>query len=322
MAPPRSLTLKLLRALARKHLGGAAAKLTTKAQLLAALKRWLPAGKGAPARKAKPPAPSKVASKAPARRKPAAPKTKKARSPVAVPVPAPASDEPIIEGFFVARVVSEREARRHGLTEAQTPVAAEPPMSPGYDEGLGELPAGYGDDSIVLLPRDPHTLFVFWDFSERSRRAAAEGLDAPRAVLRVLEDERLVREADFALESNSFYVHGLPPGRTYRLEAHFVGRDGRSRQLGTSTSTVALPRLGPSDDVTVRFLRLPWGLRLIALRRSLEEGFARVRSGAGEPRVALWRRVPLPGSRGLGDEGQPLGLSSPGIGASERHVRG
>jgi hypothetical protein len=316
MAAPRSLTLKLLRALARKRLGTAAAKLTTKAQLLAALKRWLPAAKEAPAPKAK-----RVVT---APRKPVTPKRlPKTRKPRALkPTPALAIEEPIVEGFFVARVVSEREAQRHGLTEAQSPAQAPSPATQGYEEGLGDLPPGYGDDSLVLLPRDPHTLFVFWDFSEPTRRAAAQGLDDPRAVLRVWEGERLVRETDFALESNSFYVHGLPPGRPYRVEAHFVGRDGRSRQLGTSTLTVALPRLGPSDDVSVRFLRLPWGLRLSALRRHLEEGLAEMRAGAGEARVALWRRVPLPGSGGYRDEWQTLGLTSRSPGASERHPRG
>jgi diadenosine tetraphosphatase ApaH/serine/threonine PP2A family protein phosphatase len=31
------------------------------------------------------------------------------------------------------------------------------------DEGLGELPAGYGESRIVLMPRDPQWAYVYWD---------------------------------------------------------------------------------------------------------------------------------------------------------------
>ena len=58
--------------------------------------------------------------------------------------------EPVVEGFFVARVIGEGEARRHHLVDE----ASHPPASsaPEPDDGLGELPAGYADDSALLLP--------------------------------------------------------------------------------------------------------------------------------------------------------------------------
>ncbi len=31
------------------------------------------------------------------------------------------------------------------------------------DEGIGDLPAGYGESRIVLLPRDPQWAYTYWD---------------------------------------------------------------------------------------------------------------------------------------------------------------
>jgi hypothetical protein len=121
-------------------------------------------------------------------------------------------------------------------------------------------------------------------------------LDQPRAVLRVFEGEQQVREVDFALESRSFYVHGLPAGRRYRVEAHFMGRDGRSQRIGTATAAIELPSEGPSRDGSVRFLRIPWGVRVSQLEDALQRGLATIRSGAGEARVDPWSRAPLPSS--------------------------
>lgn len=216
--------------------------------------------------------------------------------------------EPLLEGFFVARMVGESELRRHHLTEDQAPRAVVSPAT-GTEENLGELPVDYGNDLVMALARDPHTLFVAWDFSPSARARAVEGLDSPRAVLRVYEGDKLVRVEEFAIESRSFYIHGLPPGRPYRVEAHLVGRDGRSRRIGYSSHPVTLPQTGLSQDTLVRFMRMPppppptvspppqpevMAPELVAPPAEAE--------AAGEEREYFtWRRVPLPGSADMAD---------------------
>jgi hypothetical protein len=213
--------------------------------------------------------------------------------------------EPLVEGFFVARMMGERELRRHHLTEEQAP---RPTFNGavGYEEDLGELPLDYGNDLALALARDPHTLFITWDFSAATRARAMEGLNEPRAVLRVFDGERLVRELEVALESRSFYIHGLPPGRPYRVEAHFVERSGRSRRIGSSTHPITLPRTGPSPDKSVRYMQLPpppivpvqgaVPAPVVATAVSREEQGGE----QGEERQYItWHRVPLPGSADL-----------------------
>lgn len=242
--------------------------------------------------------------------------------------PAPAHEEqhaaePLVEGFFVARVAGEQEAWRHHLTEAQRRRPREALGSPDYDERLGELPLDYLDDTALLLPRDPHTLFVLWDFSPAARARALDGLESPRAVLRIYDgNDALVRMIDVALESRSYYIHGLSPGRPYRVEAHFVGASGRSRRIGHSSNRVFLPPEGPSADTSVRFLRMP----VVTPRAASMEAVAATapsRTAPVEEREYItWRRVALPGSGGFQDiperRRERIEPGAPGEGAPAR----
>jgi hypothetical protein len=175
------------------------------------------------------------------------------------------------EGYFVARVRGEDAVREapHPMTETADDrwIALEEGVGPPhYDERLGDLPQGYGDDVLVALPRDPRTLFLYWDHARETLARGFEGLDHPRAQLWIFARagagwDRL-RTVDFALESRGYYVHELEPGRTYRAEIHAVDRAGRERLLGAPSNEVALPPVGPSPIVDDRFIRIPWDLPL------------------------------------------------------------
>ncbi|WP_309897270.1 DUF4912 domain-containing protein [Archangium sp.] len=246
--------------------------------------------------------------------------------PVAPPAPAHVEQhaaEPLVEGFFVARVAGEQEVWRHHLTESQGPRPREALGSPDYHENLGELPLDYENDTVLLLPRDPFTLFLLWDFSPAARERALDGLKSPRAVLRVYDDsDVLVRVIDVALESRSYYIHGLPPGHPYRVEVHFVGDDGRSRRIGHSSNRVFLPPMGPSSDTSVRFLRMP-PVPVKTASMAAVAATAPLRTADLEEREYItWRRVALPGSEGFVDlpssHRERLIPGAPGEGSSEQ----
>jgi|GEM_PF-339081 len=213
-------------------------------------------------------------------------------SPEATPT-APSVAEPMVEGFFVARIAGEEEASRHHLTG--TPGST--PPGAGHPDSLGGLPRDYGDDTLLLLPRDPHTLFVLWDFSAASRQRALAGLEFPSAVLRLFNDQgRLLRTIDISLESRGYYLHGLLADQPYRVEVHFVGRKGGSRRIGPSSNRVFLPPSGLSPDTSVRFLRVP----PLAFQRSSSESKSTTSSlrtmPVEERDYITWRRVTLPSS--------------------------
>jgi len=267
----KKLTVGYLRSLARKRIGRGYSKLKTKAQLLKALKDWLP--DFLPEKRRRPRHTGARGGKA-AARVATAPRTER-RTPAAdrsgsgsagrksEPVGRHRA-EPLIEGFFVARMVGEGEVRRHGLTETTTT-----PSSSG--NGMADLPEQASDLRMHALARDPGTLFAFWDFPSASWQRAARGLRSPRPVLRVFHGGQLVRELEFFPEARSIYVHDLNPGHWYRVEAHLVGVDGRSRLLGGPSAVVELPRSSHSEG-EARFAHLAWGSDL----RSINSGGVRI----------------------------------------------
>ncbi|HUK65659.1 MAG TPA: DUF4912 domain-containing protein [Anaeromyxobacteraceae bacterium] len=199
----------------------------------------------------------------------------------------PAVDrEPDPEGHMVARVAGEEAARvaPHPLTESalDTPhhtrrgLKVQGPGIAPFDERLGELPPSYDEDTLVVLPRDPWTLFVYWDHAGTTLSAAMEGLAEARSELWIFACERTFswarqRVVPFALASKSYYVHDLLPGRLYLAEIHLVDSRGEERLLHPRSNVVLLPGLGPSavDD---RFLRILWDEPLPGVGREAYAG--------------------------------------------------
>lgn len=198
--------------------------------------------------------------------------------------------EPDPEGFMVARVAGEDAAHGapHPLTERTLepgetrparPAAGKRPAapSPAFEEALGELPQAYGDDALMALPRDPKTLFLYWDHAQATVRAAWEGLEGGRPQLWVFAREpdggwTRVRVLEFALESRSYYVHDLEPGRVYRVEIHAVDRQGRERLVPRASNEMMLPPVGPSAVIDDRFMRILWSESLQRLLREARAG--------------------------------------------------
>jgi hypothetical protein len=136
---------------------------------------------------------------------------------------------------------------------------------PPFDEGLGELPWSYGDDALVALPRDPRSLFVYWDHRHDTLAGAFSGLDHPSAQLWLYalgDGWERVRVVELALESRCHYLHDLEPGRAYRAKLRAVGRGGEVRPVGEPSNVAALPGLGPSPVIDDLFVGIPWGLPL------------------------------------------------------------
>jgi hypothetical protein len=230
-------------------------------------------------------------SPAPPAKKPAKRVARAGKRAAAAASPAPAEAleraalaQPDPEGHFVARVRGEDAVREapHPLTEG-TSTAAPPPPRKGlrpehvYEEELGELPWAYGDDAFIALARDPKTLFLYWDHGEHTLRSAWEGLDGARPQLwiyarRVDGGWDRVRTVEFAIESRSYYVHDLDPGRIYRAEIHAVDRLGREKLVGQPSNEMELPPVGASPVVDDRFMRLAWGEPLQRLLRHVREG--------------------------------------------------
>jgi hypothetical protein len=132
------------------------------------------------------------------------------------------------------------------------------------DEGIGELPGGYGESRIVLMPRDPQWAYAYWDIpniqKEELRRQGGQqlslrlydvtdldGHQSPHSVQEYLCDE-MARE---------WYLPVPVSDRDYIIDIGYRCPDGRYLVLSRS-SAVRIPPVYPSDWVEDVFITVNW----------------------------------------------------------------
>lgn len=138
------------------------------------------------------------------------------------------------------------------------------------DEGLGDLPRGYDESRIVLMPRDPQWAYAYWDIpndhKEELRRQGGQQLalrlyditdislsyQSPHSVQEYLCDE-MARE---------WYMPIPVSDRDYVIDIGYRCADGRWLVLGRS-EPVRIPPVYPSDWIEDVFITLNWEEELV-----------------------------------------------------------
>jgi uncharacterized protein len=133
------------------------------------------------------------------------------------------------------------------------------------DEGLPDLPDGYGESRIVLMPRDPQWAYAYWDVPQEARndmrRQGGQQLalrlydvtdidiasQAPHSLLEYPCDE-LARE---------WYLPVPVSDRDYVIDIGYRAFDGRWLVLARSAS-VRIPPVYPSDWIEDHFITVTW----------------------------------------------------------------
>ncbi len=129
-------------------------------------------------------------------------------------------------------------------------------MNKGLPADGPELPSAYGEDRIVLLVRDPWTVFAYWEATPARAAAAREelrrrGSPECRPVLRIYETGRSagagtapVSHFDVELENraDNRYVR-VKPDRTWFADIGFRGDKGDFVFLARSNRVIT-PRFG------------------------------------------------------------------------------
>lgn len=133
------------------------------------------------------------------------------------------------------------------------------------DDGLGDLPGGYGESRITILPRDPQWAYAYWDIpndaKEELRRQGGQQLalrlydvtdidinsQPAHSIQEYLCDE-LARE---------WYMPVPVSDRDYALDIGYRCADGRWLVLARS-ATVRIPPVYPSDWIEDIFITVNW----------------------------------------------------------------
>jgi len=154
------------------------------------------------------------------------------------------------------------------------------------DEGLPDLPPGYGESRIVLMPRDPQWAYAYWDIpAEHKDDLRRQG--GARLALRFYDvtDIDLAYQAPHSLQqyecdemARDWYMPIPVSDRDYVAEIGYLCNDGRWLVLARSLP-VHIPPVYPSDWVEDHFMTVDWqadlrGKTLMTLRHPSRVGAA------------------------------------------------
>ncbi|MBO9999267.1 MAG: DUF4912 domain-containing protein [Cyanobacteria bacterium SID2] len=133
------------------------------------------------------------------------------------------------------------------------------------DEGLADLPDGYGESRIVLMPRDPQWAYCYWDVSnehrEELRRQGGQQL-----ALRIYDATEIdlnsqrphsIQEYPCDELAREWYLPIPVSDRDYIVDIGYRCADGRWLVLARSIS-VHIPPVYPSDWIEDIFLTINW----------------------------------------------------------------
>lgn len=133
------------------------------------------------------------------------------------------------------------------------------------DAGLEELPEGYGDSRIVLLPRDPQWSYVYWDVPNEYRESKRQQGGSQIALrLYDITDINLGSQKPHSMQeyacdelTQEWYMPIPVSDRDYMVELGYRCDDGRWLSL-VSSARIHIPPVYPSDWVADNFITVDW----------------------------------------------------------------
>ena len=133
------------------------------------------------------------------------------------------------------------------------------------DEGLADLPNGYGESRVVLMPRDPEWAYTYWDISnDRKQELRRQG--GQQLALRIYDvtDVNLEIQSPHSIQeypcdelAREWYVPIPVSDRDYAIDIGYRCSDGRWLVLARSAQ-VRVPPVYPSDWIEDQFITLEW----------------------------------------------------------------
>jgi uncharacterized protein len=133
------------------------------------------------------------------------------------------------------------------------------------DEGLADLPNGYGESRVVLMPRDPEWAYTYWDIpNDRKEEMRRQG--GQQLALRIYDvtDVNLDTQSPHSIQeypcdelAREWYVPIPVSDRDYAIDIGYRCADGRWLVLARSAE-VRVPPVYPSDWIEDQFITLDW----------------------------------------------------------------
>jgi plasmid stability protein len=139
---------------------------------------------------------------------------------------------------------------------------------------LSQLPRIYGEPILFAIPRDPRTLFTYWNVDWASEFAKSEPFDR-QVYLRVKKTDG-AEESESVIEPmlGSYYARVMQSRGTYRVEIGYYQPANEWRSIATSDEVVMPPET-LSEKVDVDVVTVPFHLsfqRIVNLFQTSNDG--------------------------------------------------
>jgi len=129
-----------------------------------------------------------------------------------------------------------------------------PSLAPGQRKEF-VFPLAYGDNKIVLLVRDPHWIYSYWEITENKynevRGILGSDFEKSKEILRVYDStEQPWKSFDITVSygTRNWYINVPTSNRTYIVDIGFLSPDGKFIAMARSNA-VTTPRDGMSDII-------------------------------------------------------------------------
>ncbi|MBE9012366.1 DUF4912 domain-containing protein [Pseudanabaenaceae cyanobacterium LEGE 13415] len=133
------------------------------------------------------------------------------------------------------------------------------------DADLIDLPEGYGESRVVLMPRDPQWAYTYWDIpNEHKQELRRQGGQQLALRLYDVTDINFESQAAHSVQeypcdemAREWYLPVPLSDRDYAIEVGYRATDGRWLVLARS-APVRVPPVYPSDWIEDHFITLAW----------------------------------------------------------------
>jgi hypothetical protein len=133
------------------------------------------------------------------------------------------------------------------------------------DQGLADLPDGYGESRIVLMPRDPQWAYTYWDIpNEHKEELRRQGGQQLALRLYDVTDVNLEYQSPHSVQeypcdemAREWYLPIPVSDRDYVVDIGYRCADGRWLVLARS-APVRVPPVYPSDWIEDHFITVNW----------------------------------------------------------------
>ena len=175
------------------------------------------------------------------------------------------------------RRISKNASKGSAARDAKYPISPSPVIQKIMSEHQYELPGGYGEDRLVLLVRDPHWMFAYWELTLANIENLRQSLNGKFAdknlTLRMfVNNDREFYDINVysAGIRGNWYINVGKPDTSYFAQVGYQGLDGRFYPLVTS-NVVKTPSDRISDVIDEEWMIPDWA-KLFALSGGLTIG--------------------------------------------------